>query len=598
MKSVLMKSLQIILLSILLMPLFASGQDDSFKKLERLEGKAFIDAACLLPYDIIVANLGESEKTVYSALQFAEQLGYTKGEAECHAWLGVITYLQGRYDLSVGHNQRAINLYRELGIKDKEGHQYTLLGFQMKSRDLPRAIGLMRTGIDILEHEGDDGRLTGAYDNYGVLKMMAGELDSAVFYYQLALDLKTDFKDSLGIPYSLNKLGEAHMMRGDLAASRRMFDDAFRIRALRNDNFGLLENYGFYGDYFVTAGQLDSAQFWYHMAVNEGLRQGYPSIVQHSYLNLSKVYEAKGDPKRALEMHRNYAAVKDSLLNEQRIRQVTELELRFETAEKDRENLALREQRAAQALELSRQRLWLVVAAGFSLALLLFGLFLFQRNKQREAAKRDAAIIAEREAGLRAIIRATEEERGRIAKDLHDGIVQTLTGVKLNIGNAGNQHSPVSMKLLDEAISEVREISHRMMPRALEQVGLAPAIEDMLDKSLGRAGITYSMEVLGAADQRFGEQLEIGLYRICQELVNNIIKHSQAKHVAVQLIKSGEFLVLVVEDDGIGLPADALDRNGIGFSGMKSRASGMRGEMTLERGVQGGTVAMVRVPVL
>jgi len=593
-----MNRLQRIFLSFLLLPMLASGQVTPFQKLERMEGKAFIDAACLLPYDVIVANLGESEQALYAALQYAEQLGYKKGEAEIHAWLGIITYLQGRYELSVTHNQRAIDLYRELGIRDKEGHVYTILGFQMKSRDLPRATGLMRTGIGMLALEGDDGRLTGAYDNYGVLKMMAGELDSAVFFYQKALMLKTAFKDSLGIPYSLNKLGEAHMMRGDLAVSRRMFDEAFRIRHLRNDNFGILENFGFYGDYFVAANQLDSAQFWYHRAVDEGLRQGYPSIVQHSYLNLSNVYEAKGDPIRALQMHRNYAAVKDSLLNEQRIRQVTELELRFETAEKDRENLALREQRAAQALELSRQRLWLVVAAGFSVTLLLFGLFLFQRNKQREAAKRDAAIIAEREVGLRAIIRATEEERGRIAKDLHDGIVQTLTGVRLNISNASEQRDPASLKLLDEAISEVREISHRMMPRALEQVGLSPAIDDMLEKSLGGAGIRYSMEVLGTAHQRFGENVEIGLYRICQELVNNIIKHSQAKHVAVQLIKSGESLVLVVEDDGVGLPADAVDRNGLGLSGMRSRASGLGGEMTLEQGIEGGTVAMVRVPVL
>lgn len=585
----------ILLLVCLMLAVCASGQPRTFAELRGLEGREFIDAANLLSYDLVVSNLDSSASVMSEALSYADEMGYVKGQAGCHAWMGIITYLQGQYDVSVRHNQQAIELYRKLGDRKREGGQYALLGFQMKARDLPRATALMRTGIAMLEAEGDSGSLTGAYDNFGALKMAAGERDSAIHYFNRALRLKRSFADSLGIPYSLNKLGTAYIGLGELQKARRMFDEAYRIRTLRNDRFGIMENLGFYGDWFQAAGRLDSAVYWHHRAIEEGIRQDYPFILRSSHKSLSEVYEALGDTRKALEMHRNYAAIKDTLLNEQRIRQVTELELRFETAERERENLQLRQQRAEQALALSRQRLWTVGIASVSGLLLLLGAMLFQRHRQREAAKRDAAIIAERDRGLRAIISATEQERGRIARDLHDGIVQTLTGVKLKLSNEVGD-IPEPMRLLDGAISEVRDISHRMMPRALEQVGLAPALEDMLEKSLSAAGIDHSFEKMGVGQERFPEQVETGLYRIAQELVNNIIKHAKATHVSVQLVKTGGRLMLMMEDNGIGLPEKTVS-NGLGLTGMRSRASGMGGEMTIERGPEGGTVAIVRIPV-
>ncbi|MGB1317244.1 MAG: sensor histidine kinase, partial [Flavobacteriales bacterium] len=236
------------------------------------------------------------------------------------------------------------------------------------------------------------------------------------------------------------------------------------------------------------------------------------------------------------------------------------------------------------------------------------GLFILQRNKRLAEAKRDAAIIEERERGLRSIIQATEEERKRIAKDLHDGIVQSLTGLSLRLQKQSGSEKAKSAGLdvelistrsiLDESIAEVRGISHQMMPRVLSEMGLIPALDDMLQKSLGLTEIKYDFEHHNIENQRFKETVEISLYRICQELVNNIIKHSEAKAVSVQLLKTKSHLVLVVEDNGKGFTFDdPNNQNGIGLMNITSRAKAIHGEVNYEPSPEQGTVASVRVPL-
>jgi signal transduction histidine kinase len=388
-----------------------------------------------------------------------------------------------------------------------------------------------------------------------------------------------------------------HLLRKNLVAARQVFDEAYRIRLLRKDAFGIMENYACFGDYFLAAAQSDSAIFWYNRALDQSRAQAYPFMTRYCFAQLSKAYELGGNLLFALQMHRAYAAITDSLQTDQRTRQVTELELRFETLEKDRENSLLRQQKTEQQLVVSRQRVWMVALASATFTILLLAFFVLQRNKQREAAKRDTAIILERERGLRAIILATEEERKRIAKDLHDGIVQTLTGLNFRLQRPQQHDQAQSQQLLNAAIAEIRDISHRMMPRALAELGLMPAMSDMLEKSLGAAGIHFTLDQRGMEGQRFDEALEIGLYRIAQELVNNILKHAKATEVGVQVMRSSTHILLMVEDNGVGMASSKTEKSGIGLTNIRSRVSTLNGEVSFEPGPRNGTVVMVRVPV-
>jgi signal transduction histidine kinase len=185
--------------------------------------------------------------------------------------------------------------------------------------------------------------------------------------------------------------------------------------------------------------------------------------------------------------------------------------------------------------------------------------------------------------------------------------VQGLTGLKLRLQNqlrnarmdeAEKETFTQTSSLLDESINELRSISHQMMPRALAELGLLPALEDLLEKAFGHTDIRFSFEHHRLEGQRFPEHIEVSLYRITQELINNIIKHSGAKAVSVQLLKTPSHLVLVVEDNGKGFRfEDQANRNGIGLMNINSRAKALNGEVNYAPSPQQGTVATIRIPV-
>ncbi|MBK8530821.1 MAG: ATP-binding protein [Flavobacteriales bacterium] len=151
------------------------------------------------------------------------------------------------------------------------------------------------------------------------------------------------------------------------------------------------------------------------------------------------------------------------------------------------------------------------------------------------------------------------------------------------------------LAIVDDASRDVRGIAHRMMPRALGRLGLVPALEDMLRKSLSSPGMRYAFESHGLTE-RLPSEVEIGVFRIAQELVANALKHANASEVHVQLLRNKGQLVMIMEDDGQGFdPTSRSD--GMGMQNMKDRARVMQAIFSIEPGTQGGTIATLRVPL-
>ncbi len=215
--------------------------------------------------------------------------------------------------------------------------------------------------------------------------------------------------------------------------------------------------------------------------------------------------------------------------------------------------------------------------------------------------ERDEAIIREKQKGIESIIKAQEEERQRIAKDLHDGIVQEIGSNIIrwrNLFSSSNQPSKEADQLiesLENSNAELRALSHQMMPKALSALGVIAAIEGLLDGSLRPVDIKSEFEHFGIVD-RLPENLEITLYRVCQELVQNIVKHSRATQVNVQLFKAGSDINLIVEDDGVGFEENS-NEEGIGLHNIKSRLEPLMGSIHFEPSPQKGTLVTVKIPL-
>jgi signal transduction histidine kinase len=210
------------------------------------------------------------------------------------------------------------------------------------------------------------------------------------------------------------------------------------------------------------------------------------------------------------------------------------------------------------------------------------------------------ALIAEQERGIHAMIDAQENERSRIAKDLHDGVVQEIGSVILksrvafeNLKIADSKEAQEILDKLESSNQDLRTISHQMMPRSLKELGLIATLGDMLADSLVPAKIDYNFEHFNWKE-RIKPIIEINIYRIAQELVNNIIKHSAATSVNVQLIRTGNSVILIIEDNGKGIKSTS-SKTGIGLMNIKNRAEMMHGTVTFENGPEGGTLVTLKI---
>lgn len=329
------------------------------------------------------------------------------------------------------------------------------------------------------------------------------------------------------------------------------------------------------------------------------------------YAALAQNYSDLNDFKRAYAYQDSAYVLQDSVRGMEVQNKILDLDKKYQTAEKERalaeeqsKSIILEKEKAEAELAVSNRNKWIFGLLGSALALLFLGLFLLQRNKRVARAEKDAALLRERDRGLKAVIDAQENERKRISKDLHDGIGQQLSGLKMaweKLNTQLRQKAPEEKQVLtqltvvlDEAAEEVRSISHQMMPKSLQNLGLVPALEDMLEKTFQHTAIKYSLEH-HRAEQRYSEHIEISLYRICQELVNNCIKHSGASMMTVQLIGSKKHLTLLVEDNGTGMKPKASD--GHGLMNIASRLRTVNGRVTYEPSPVSGTLATIRIPL-
>ncbi|HWP81419.1 MAG TPA: PAS domain S-box protein [Bacteroidota bacterium] len=207
-------------------------------------------------------------------------------------------------------------------------------------------------------------------------------------------------------------------------------------------------------------------------------------------------------------------------------------------------------------------------------------------------------------------VEAQEEERKRIAREIHDGLGQMLTAIKFNIEilednkslPADDRRRIEDMKaLLDSVMTEAREISYNLMPSVLVDFGLAPALQLLAEQTSRRNKINVLFHASGL-NERLNPQLEISLYRIAQEALNNIVKHAQAKEAVMQIVCSPTSVTLTIEDDGKGFEAkNAMfapdQKRGMGLSGMRERALSFNGKFTVESSPSKGTEIIVEIPL-
>lgn len=207
---------------------------------------------------------------------------------------------------------------------------------------------------------------------------------------------------------------------------------------------------------------------------------------------------------------------------------------------------------------------------------------------------------------MQSMMKGQELERERVAKDLHDSLGGMLSAIKLKFdalhydNDASAQHQADHenlQELLDDACQEVRNISSNLQPGALEQLGLIEAISDLVNKFERNTDLEIHFQHYGIMDnKRLDSFSSLNVYRIVQELLNNVMKHAQASEVIVQLNRESNQLTIMVEDDGIGYnPSDI--KEGMGSENVRSRVNFLKGDLNIDSVKGEGTTTLITFPV-
>lgn len=323
-----------------------------------------------------------------------------------------------------------------------------------------------------------------------------------------------------------------------------------------------------------------------------------PDVVD-AHQMLGECYEKLGQYKKALEHNKIHIQLHDSLVQKDKLEMINRLEMRFRIAQKDKE-LALQQLTLTEAQNnVRRKNFWIVIisliAAGLAAIFMLW-----QRNslhKQRLQQEKINGFQQQMEiTRLNATISGEEQERKRLARELHDGIGGILAAARINFELAGKKQGvreerdfAGGLKLLEEASVELRKTAHNMLPDVLENSGLQQAIRSFCYKVGHNSSTEFIFQHYGT-EKRFNAIFELGVYRVVQELVHNILKHAQAASAVVQMEYTENGLTITIEDDGIGMPESSTEKpHGIGLTNIYERVRSIGGTIDIQSSIDHGT---------
>ena len=545
--------------------------------------KSIVDSVNNLSATEYLANLYNSKKIFEENLNRARTINYKIGEARALNILAITYYLMGNYEKSTELNIQSFKIFEEEKAFEDLANAYGEYGYQMKRRELEKANQYMLKGIQIAEkNKVSKVTIAKLYDNFGVIKEMEGKLDSALILYNKALKIKYDLNDEVGIPFSLNKIANVKALQGKFREAYSILNQSDKFRAKETGDYGKADNLAYYGDFFSMEGKIDSAIKYYQSSLDLSLKNGYTFLVEYCYKQLSDLFEKKSDFKNAYLNFKKYSAYKDSITNVATNQRIAELELAFETSEKDKLI-------AEQQLQL-KQRAILFISVGTTLLFLLlamFGLYAFQVQKRKVIAKE---MELTRKLSIEETNRKIVETKLSISRELHDNIGSQLT---LIISSLDNLKSSIIENSLREKINDTTDFARLTLTELRNTVwamknengtlsGLILKIQDYLNRikpSIENISVNIQTEV--QKDYKLNSTQLLNLFRIFQETLQNVIKHSNASEVKVIFSDSENGFLMKVCDNGKGIKAsETIESSGLNF--IKHRAEESNGKFFIE----------------
>jgi signal transduction histidine kinase len=519
-------------------------------------------------------------------------------------------------------------------------------GYYLSHEMYRQAMTCYLTCLMIEEKRDDRKRMADLYDDLGSVYYYMEVFDKSLDYYQKALVIYNSYKDTLSIAGSLSHLGTLHSSRefcekrndeeklSDFKIALNYFEKAiiqFELagnkRGIASSNQNIAAVYNKMNKPDIALGYVQKAlDFYREINDPEGisgtlytmgktyyrlkefkksvgaykeseeiaLRGNLTGGIQYLYEAMAMPYYDLKDYKNAYDCYIKYMTLRDSVYNTEKSKQIIELETRYQSKVKQNEILRL-------TSEKRRRNNLLYLLSGVIVMLGSYIYYFIRLVRKNKIISEQNIQISERKIrelekerlylAARSVMEGEEAERSRLAGDLHNGLGGLLSGIKINLSqmkeNAVITHENVSafnhaISLLDTSISELRRIAHNLMPETLNHYGLKTALEDFCSQ-IDPAGQPRIVLQFFGDEIRFTKELELSIYRIIQELVNNALKHSGANLINIQVFSEPKRLFAQVTDNGKGFDskADMKAVSGKGLVNIRDRVTALNGKLDI-----------------
>ncbi|MFA6057197.1 MAG: tetratricopeptide repeat protein [Taibaiella sp.] len=523
-----------------------------------------------------------------------------------HNNIGNIYTLKGNYEKSTEQYELALTCAERYGSELALETIYNNLSIALNKLNRPqRSLFYLEKAEKLALENNNYYTLADIYNNKGsaYVELKNAERSAAFFNDAILISRKYGYQNTL---YSaLVNLGIHYLNENRIKEAISKFEEADKIDANINSYYRNLKTLAS-GAAYLKDGNLAKAKPLLFESLDQAIALGNLRDQVTTHTLLAELYRIQGDFKKAFEHKSTELLLFDSLKKKETSYMVTEMEAKYNTTLKDKELSKKHLTISRQSAALAKKNQW--IAGGVICLVIIIVLALLQgRNfRHKQKLKNEQLKLLEQQQKnieMKLILDGAEKERIRLSREIHDSIMVQFSVVKMNLsiyaGINPQQLTPEKLvpivKQLDDATDNLRRTAHNLMPDRLIEDGLVEAVFYFCNNLQKSVPISISFQPIGTMPP-LPTPFELSLYRVIQELMQNIIKHAEATEAIVQLSCEHDLLSITVEDNGKGINEDHEDV-GLGLKSIEARVNEFSGRFTIDTTPNVGTTVHLEFSV-
>ncbi|HHP7241055.1 MAG TPA: tetratricopeptide repeat protein [Cyclobacteriaceae bacterium] len=586
-------------------------------KIERAQGHTYGMSKCLAEMCVAFRSMGnylKAEKAGLESLQLSKALGNPQHIAWSYQLMASVYKMKGDYKNLTEMLVNKMNIANQLKDTVMLANTSATLGnIYSDIGDLKTASKHFNKSLGIWLDKNNSLKIAHLWNSLGMIHLKQSQYKQADSLFKLSMQKFISIDRPLLTSTSLNNLGYSQYKRKRYQEALAYYKKCIPLYKKRGKKNSVINTYCNIGLAYKDLGETEAAILNYGHAI--ALQPENPDYKKDIYWALADLYLEKKEHALSKAYIKKYEAIRDNMkeIDKQKLAALNNYE-------QEQNRLAILEKdNQLKATTIQKNRVLIVsLIVGLFMLTIIFGYIIYahllkqkvqiaENDARMERQKVDELIKDHELKELHAMLEGQEQERKRIARELHDRVGSVLSMVKIHMksnpqpamvlpGGEIEEPDNVAEEMIDEACDEVRRIAHNMVSGSIQNFGLINALYNLKETINNTGQLAMKVVDFGFNGERLPEDIEINTYRIVQELVSNTLKHANANKMSIQALRIDDNLNLMIEDNGNGFNPDKL-YEGMGLKNIFARVNHMHGEIDIDSGMGSGTTISIDVPI-